>query len=140
MPIILDRAITSPPSHTSFETRTILHWAVAHDISLLRKLLQRPKVDTILNVPDRHGATPLHSAVFYLCQDMLELLINKGANVNAKMGDELGDGWTPLHCASFGGQGAHVMSLLGANTEARTRLGHDGRDYERSYGCGEDGD
>ena len=82
MPVIVDPAIISPPSHTSYGNgnRTTLHWAVIHEHPpLLRKLLQSDKADTILTVPDRHGATPLHSATFLECKGMVEMLLNKGA-------------------------------------------------------------
>ena len=95
--------------------------------SLLWKLLQQHRVDTILNVPDRHGTTPLHSATFYACEGVVEMLLNKGANVNTTIDDELGDGWTPLHCAAFRGHPNLLQKRLaaGADTEARTHVGGD---------------
>ena len=129
MPIILDRAIISPPSHTSYGNgnRTILHWAAIHHPPLLQILLQRSKVDTILNVPDRHGVTPLHSATLYKRKDIVKMLLDGGANINATMDDELGDGWTPLHCAVLSGHAELIWILLaaGADTEARTDVSGD---------------
>ena len=126
MPIILDRAIISPPSHLASGNWTILHWAVTHSTAqLLPELLQRPRVDTILNVGDSYGATPLHSATFYVLERAVGMLLNKGADTNAKMDDLIGDGWTPLHLAVFWGHTTLIATLLaaGANTEARTYAG-----------------
>ena len=123
MPIILDRAIISPPSDISSGNPTILFWAVRHGyVLLLRRLLQRPMVDTILNAPDRFGATPLHFTTFRRYDDVVEMLLNKGANPNATMDDEMGDGWTTLHLAVSLAQRTLVELLLaaGANTEAIT--------------------
>ena len=125
MPIFLDRAIAqSCTSH--FGNRTVLHWAVAHNVTtLFPRLLQRPLVDTILNLRDYHGATPLHTATFYTTADVVELLLNRGANPNTRLDDELGDGWTPLHVAAWVG-GATLTQLLlaaGADPEARTCAG-----------------
>ena len=128
MPIMLDRALTYPPAHTSFADRTILHWAVGHgELHLVRKLLQREKVDRMLSLPDLYGATPLHTATLLGSRYMVALLLGKGANINTAMDGEVGDGWTPLHCAAFCGyaQIAWVLLGAGADTEAKTHVGGD---------------
>ncbi|MES2777296.1 MAG: hypothetical protein V4722_24170 [Bacteroidota bacterium] len=46
-----------------------------------------------LNAPDAHGEFPIMSAMDDL--DLLRHVIASGANVNI----DIGQGWTPLHCA-----------------------------------------
>ena len=48
-----------------------------------------------MNVKDNQGLTPLHIAVANSHKDIAELLISKGADVNAK--DK--ESYTPLHFA-----------------------------------------
>ncbi len=63
-----------------------------------------------------YGTTPLNRAVVVGFKDIVELLIAKGANVNAKDNWD----WTPLHSAVYGHK--DIVELLiakGANVNAR---------------------
>lgn len=52
-------------------------------------------VSTVENYNDQDGLTPLHAATFFGIEDMVEHILNRGANVNAQ--DESGQ--TPIHLA-----------------------------------------
>ncbi|CAN0141621.1 unnamed protein product, partial [Chrysoparadoxa australica] len=69
--------------------------------------------------------TPLHRAAKEGHLEIARLLVEKGAEVNAKGDAE----WTPLHCSSFHGNLEVVQLLLnvGANT---TLMDHKGRTPE----------
>lgn len=127
-PILLDRSITTPPSSISYNSRTILHWAISHGkAKLLDQLLSRPNIAAILNTPDRSGATPLHTAILYKDTFKVMTLLESGARTDSKMNDEVGDGWSPLHCAVYCGNHEILKMLLihGADPEAITNLrGH----------------
>lgn len=84
----------------------------------------KPLIDAGANVNIRDravGWTPLHLVA---CEDHTELarlLIEAGADVNARSND----GWTPLHCAAFD-DGADLAELLldaGAQVNARDKHG-----------------
>ncbi|MBU0517025.1 MAG: ankyrin repeat domain-containing protein [Proteobacteria bacterium] len=63
--------------------------------------------------------TPLHVAARYGRVKVAALLIQKGANIEAKTGE--GEAWTPLHYAAADGRTKMVAFLLqkGANIHAR---------------------
>ena len=70
---------------------------------------------------DWHEQTPLHNAAYYGHLKIAELLIKKGAKVNAKDSD----GWTPLHKAAYKGH-LEVAKLLiekGADVNAKNKWG-----------------
>ena len=78
-----------------------------------------------LNVCSKTAGTPLHLAVGRVQKRMVKLLIAKGADVNAKGGEEV-KGGTPLHAAVFHPYGADVaVSLIrnGADVNARDNDG-----------------
>ena len=62
-----------------------------------------------LDMKTTEGWYPLHTAAYYGPADMIDLLVSKGADVNAR-GDY--DGWTPLHMASQQDDPAVVKALL----------------------------
>ena len=63
------------------------------------------------------GLTPLHRAAYYGLKEIVELLLDKGADVNAK--EEVG--WTPLHYAAAMSHKAIAELLLdkGADVNAK---------------------
>ncbi len=67
------------------------------------------------------GGTPLHYAARDSHKEIIELLIAKGADLNARMGE----GLTPLHQAAYGGQKEAVELLIaaGADVNAKDRGG-----------------
>lgn len=72
------------------------HSAVKNeDINIVESILK--KMPELVDVKDDRGATPLHLAAKYIKKQMIELLISKDADVNAK--DITGE--TPLHYATF---------------------------------------
>jgi len=78
-----------------------------------------------LNVSSKTAGTPLHLAVGRVQKRMVKLLIAKGADVNAKGGEEV-KGGTPLHAAVLHPYGADVaVSLIrnGADVNARDNDG-----------------
>ncbi len=62
-----------------------------------------------VNLKTTEGWYPLHTAAYYGPAAMIDLLVSKGADVNAR-GDF--DGWTPLHMATQQRDPAVVKALL----------------------------
>ncbi|GEM_PF-1933054 len=62
-----------------------------------------------VNLKTTEGWYPLHTAAYYGPADMIDLLVSKGADINAR-GDF--DGWTPLHMATQQRDPAVVKALL----------------------------
>ncbi|KAJ4301553.1 hypothetical protein N0V90_003646 [Kalmusia sp. IMI 367209] len=108
--------------------RTALHWACATGhLELTQRLLQGPTLG-LVNITSREslGRTPLHLAVSHGRSDIVALLLEQGADVNARSAG----GWTPLHIAcqkaKFLGRDFGVVSKLlenGALVNAQTTTG-----------------
>lgn len=83
-----------------------IHYAAAAgDLAMVKRQLEyRPD---LVSSKDDEGNTPLHIAVEFGHKEVMELLLAKGADVNAR--DE--DGWTPLHMAAAAGY-KDVVELL----------------------------
>jgi ankyrin repeat protein len=102
-----------PPSHSSY--RPIHEYAAAGNVAAVTQDLATNSSD--LNLPDDAGRMPLHLAATHCHTDVVLLLLNKGAKVNAKAAG----GATPLHLAAQAGC-VDVVNLLlakGAKVNAR---------------------
>jgi ankyrin repeat protein len=94
-----------------------LHMAVHKDMAVL---LLANNAD--INTTDNHyKRTPLHQAASSGAKDVVELLIAKGADVNAKANN----GETPLHRAAEGGRkdAAKLLLAHGSKVNAKNRKG-----------------
>ncbi|EQC37643.1 hypothetical protein SDRG_05235 [Saprolegnia diclina VS20] len=67
--------------------------------------------DTDVNITDQHGWNGLHWAASQGHTEILELLIERGANVQAVEPEHL---WSPLHLAAIRGHGSCIKHLLRA--------------------------
>ncbi|XP_059159203.1 uncharacterized protein LOC131943205 [Physella acuta] len=85
--------------------------AGAGDFSLVQQLLERGEDP---NKKSRDGMTPLAIASFWGYDNIVGLLIQNGADINASNSGTL---WTPLHCASFQGHGKVIMTLMEHNPD-----------------------
>ncbi len=76
-----------------------------------------------VNGKDDGGWTTLHWAAWHDRKEIVELLIAKGADVNAKTDNQYGD--TPLHKAAWGGQKemAELLISKGADVNAKSNGG-----------------
>ena len=83
---------------------------------------------------DKHGVTPLHKAAANNRYKTAEVLLNNGADVNAKNKY----GWTPLHLAALNNASATAEVLLkqGADVNAKDKYGftplHDAAEKDAS--------
>lgn len=107
--------------------RTLLHEACVQGARLVvvRVLGVAPR---LMTRRDHKGHTPLHLAAYQGHADIVSLLLQHGAEVDAVARQQ----WTALHYAAQGGHARVVASLLraGAQTEARVQL--EGQDVTRN--------
>ncbi len=97
-----------------------VHDAVARgDINLVKTLLD--KHPDWVNTKTNRGKTPLHYAVSYAQQPCMDLLLERGANINAQDAT----GMTPLHVAAMLGRAEQARRLLnhGALREGKDSFG-----------------
>jgi len=89
--------------------RTALHYAAwgGHENVVTSLLNRQDDADMLVNIPDDGKQTPLHLATERASIKVVELLLAKGANLNARSSD----GQTALHRAAWGGS-AEVVKLL----------------------------
>ena len=83
----------------------------AAEVGNIDAVKQHLAAGTDVNARDKDGWTPLHPASYEGHQEIVELLIGKGADVNAKV--EFGplQGMTPLDSANNSGR-TEIVSLL----------------------------
>jgi ankyrin repeat protein len=106
----------APPPGTY---RPIHEYAAAGNVAAVTQDLATNSGD--LNLPDDAGRTPLHLAATHCQTEVVQLLLDKGARIDAKATG----GATPLHLAAQAGC-AEVVSLLlakGAKVNARDDQG-----------------
>lgn len=81
-----------------------------------------------VNLKTQEGWTPLHTAAYYGPAAMIDLLVSKGAQINAR-GNY--DGWTPLHMAASADKDAAVVQALlkaGADKTLKSQSGKTARE------------
>lgn len=114
-PALLKHGVTARDRLT---TRPLLHWVAARDRSVLLAGLLRQGAGVSINVADRTGATPLHSAVICGSTAAVAVLLQHGADPHVKNSD----GWAALHLAAITGH-CHIVALLldyGADISVRS--------------------
>ncbi|EGZ29396.1 hypothetical protein PHYSODRAFT_467375 [Phytophthora sojae] len=108
-----------PPRATpseSKESKEFLRAVYRADKYQVRDMLDDGVVDA--NIADQHGWSGLHWAASQDHSDILQLLLQKGAEINAI--DQI-NGWTALHVAVVRESVACVQLLLSSGAEARIR-------------------
>lgn len=105
-----------------------IHLASANGRNEVVKILLA-KDPELVNIVDNRDNTPLHWAAMKDKTDTVKLLMENGANIEAKDMD----GWTPLHYAAAFSSVETVQTLvdLGADKESKTKDGSNPMDYAR---------
>lgn len=105
------------------EQQAVIRAAKKGDEGTVRTLIEADPA--LLNARDRDGSTPLHCAAWKGHATVVTLLLDAGADVNARnQNDHWGD--TPLHAAAHGGQRvvAEILITRGADVNARNSRGN----------------
>jgi len=107
---------------------TALHEACQQGmLSVVKRLLKKsettnnttsPTSNTIVNQKDKLQNTPLHLAIIRAHTDVVDYLIEKGADVNAVAKHN----WSPLHQAAKAGLEKCVLSLLNAGADPEAKI------------------
>ena len=102
--------------------KAIIKAAKSGDIDTIRTLLR--KNGSLIEVRDRDGSTPLHCAAWKGHAEVVELLLDAGADIDDH--NENGHwGMSPLHAAAHGNQRkvAEVLLARGASLNAKNQNG-----------------
>ncbi|XP_070538021.1 tyrosine-protein kinase HTK16-like [Ptychodera flava] len=107
-----------PPSHLRrFGRTTPLHRAVTEgEVGLVRDILQDPYCVDV-DARNKSGKTALHDAAYNGYDEIANLLLDAGANVNSKSSSFI----TPLHCACAGNRPTMCKLLLGKGADPTER-------------------
>jgi len=98
--------------------KAILKAAKSGDADRVRELLAGDA--SLAHARDKDGSTPLHCAAWRGHAAVAELLLNAGADVNARNQNEhYGD--TPLHAAAHGNQRAVAELLIGRGADVHAK-------------------
>ena len=133
--------ILREPNHESLMRSASLRNAIAMKDNLLaQQMLEIHGVD--IDVPDYEGRTALHHAAYHGLEEIVKILIDRGASINARIADSAYDNrvnylshilreayecaWiTPLHNAAGNGH-AGIVELLIAHGADITAAGSEG--------------
>lgn len=112
-------AIDGPEGQDELK-RTPLHWACATGkLRLAQMLLERQKVPRAnIDAVEIREKTSLHIAAAHDRDDMVEMLLEHGANIHARSDG----GWTPLHNACEKGSEKIARLLLARGAEINAKL------------------
>ena len=92
---------------TDNEDRSPLHYAIIHRHKKIAKLLVN---HLTINSSDKNGFTPLHLAALQDDTELIDFLIDNGAEINERDAQE---GCTPLHIATlYGSKKVFSFSLI----------------------------
>ncbi|XP_064594443.1 cyclin-dependent kinase inhibitor 2A-like [Liolophura sinensis] len=89
--------------------------AASGDIFVMKALLER---NADVNRISSDGMSPLAVASFWGYADIVQVLLENGANVNICNKGTL---WTALHCAAFQGHGKVLMKLMEYRPDVKTK-------------------
>ena len=108
---------TKPEPPTAKAPDISIHEAAAlGNIEAVKQFLDS---GTDVNAKDETGGTPLDEAAGWGRKDIVELLIAKGADVNARFDD---DGSTPLHLAAWKGHFETAELLIAADADVNAKM------------------
>jgi len=98
-------------------SKEIIKAAKSGDVVRIKELLATDR--GLINALDKDGSTPLHCATWKGQQEVVALLLESGADVNAHNANEHW-GTTPLHAAAHANQAAIAQMLIdrGADVNA----------------------
>ncbi|XP_062586465.1 ankyrin repeat domain-containing protein 49-like isoform X1 [Saccostrea cucullata] len=104
---------------------SVANAAANGDLTLLKQTLRQ---GANVNERSKDGMSPLALAAFWGYADVVECLLNHGADVNIC---NKGTQWTALHCAAFQGHGKVIMKLMehNPNTELKDNQGRTAVDF-----------
>ncbi len=110
------------------------HWQSDATVALARALHDLGAEFTDV---DQEGAMPLHAAIIRQNQPVAEAFIAVGADIAARMDDDLEDealqGGSPLHMAIWQPQMVEFLIAQGADTGARNTAGQTPADYAADW-------
>ncbi len=123
-----DEYIHTESKHVEKYKQSTLHQAVvSQKIDAVKELLQG---SVEIDLSDKLGRTPLHYAAFGGNTEIIELLLKKGANINAI---DTSKQWTPLFFAVFMNRPDAVKLLIdhGADDMIKDKLNKTAYDYRK---------
>jgi hypothetical protein len=111
------------PSIHKFMKQPNIHEAAAE--GNIKRVKQHLVEGVDVNAIFKDSWTPLHMAAEGGHREMVDLLIAKGADINATAGAGDGVGWTPLHMAAEGGHKKVVELLILKGADINVKNGDD---------------
>ena len=110
------------PEEMSDQQKQIIKAAKTGDVATIRTLVEADK--TLLDARDSDGSTPLHYAAWKGQPEVVTLLLELGADIQA-VNQNSHWGTTPLHAAAHGNQSkaARILIEKGADIHALNHRG-----------------